>query len=290
MKTRVPFSLVGAALLLAVSTCATPIRPASAATEPFASGLTLVWQDEFNNPDGSRVDTANWNYDVGGAWGNGTELEYYSDRIENTSIKNGFLNINALRENYRGNQYTSARLQTSRKFSMAYGRFEARIKIPVGKGIWPAFWMIGDNIDTVGWPACGEIDIMEHVNTDAAIVSTLHMPGSAGDSSIGAEHILPGAIDYSEAFHIYAVEWEPDTMRFYVDDTLFQIVRRANLLPGQHWVFDHPYFIVLNVAVGGPWPGSPNATTIFPATMLVDYVRVYSHIDVKAFQSLQHAY
>jgi beta-glucanase (GH16 family) len=250
---------------------------------------TLVWQDEFNGPNGSAVDPKRWNYDVGGAWGNGVELEHYTNRPVNASIANGNLQITALRENYKGNGYTSARIQTNHKFTQLYGRFEARIKLPAGKGIWPAFWLIGDNIDTVGWPACGEVDIMEHVNHDAPIVSTLHMPSSAGsDTSIGAENLLPGSIDYSADFHVFAVEWEQDIMRFYVDNTIFQTVTRADLLPTQRWVFDHPYFIVLNVAVGGSWPGRPDSTTVFPATMLVDYVRVYQHVNNATSIPLMH--
>ncbi len=248
-----------------------------------SSDWTLVWQDEFNGADGSVVDSNKWNYDVGGAWGNGAELEYYTNRLTNSSIQSGNLQITALRENYLGNLYTSARIQTKRKFTQLYGRYEARIKIPAGKGVWPAFWMIGDNIDTVGWPACGEIDIMEHINHDAPIVGTVHMPSPAGDASIGANYFLPGGIDYSADFHLFAVEWEQDVVRFYVDDMLYQTVTRADLLPNQRWVFDHPYFIALNVAVGGAWPGYPDNTSVFPATMLVDYVRVYAHINSASY-------
>lgn len=280
MRLRVRYSLVSAVLLLAVCAQAFQTMPVTATTSSVVSGAPtnwkLVWRDEFDGANGSPVDSVKWNHDTGGAWGNGAELQYYTNRVTNSTIENGSLQITALRENYLGNQYTSARIQTQSKFSLAYGRFEARIKIPKGKGIWPAFWLIGDNIDTMGWPACGEIDIMEHINSDAPIVSTIHMPTTSGnDTSIGSDFVLPGGIDYSADFHLFAAEWESNVVRFYVDNMLFQTVTRADLLPNQRWVFDHPYFVVLNVAVGGAWPGYPDSTTIFPATMQVDYVRVY---------------
>ena len=244
----------------------------------------LVWWDEFSGANGSAVDQKKWSYDLGNGWGNGVELEYYTGRRSNSSLQNGALQISALRENYLGSQFTSARIQSHRKFSLKYGRFEARIKISNGKGIWPAFWLIGENIDTVGWPECGEIDIMEHVNFDGSIVSTIHMPTVAGsDTSIGAGFQLPGGVDYSADYHLFAVEWEEGVVRFYVDGTLFQTVTRADLLPTQRWVFDHPYFVVLNVAVGGTWPGNPDSSTVFPATMLVDYVRVSARLGNKMY-------
>ncbi|HEY3290525.1 MAG TPA: glycoside hydrolase family 16 protein, partial [Anaerolineae bacterium] len=194
----------------------------------------------------------------------------------NSYIQNGNLQIVAKSESYLGNRYTSARIQTKRKFSTAYGRIEARIKIPSGKGIWPAFWMLGEDIDTVNWPACGEIDIMEHVNNEATVYATVHMPGPLGDSSIGYAYSPLQVTDFSTDFHIFATEWDPGIVRFYVDNTLIQTVTRGMLSSGQRWVFDHPFFLVLNVAVGGVWPGYPDATTPFPAVMQVDYVRVYA--------------
>lgn len=273
---RIRFLLACAALLLTLAAHTSLIRPAAATTKASVIDWTEAWADEFSGPNGSGIDTSKWNYDVGGAWGNGAELEYYTNRLTNSSIENGNLQITALRESYLGNSYTSARIQTQRKFSQAYGRIEARIKIPAGKGIWPAFWMLGDDIDTVGWPACGEIDIMEHINNEASIYATVHMPSVSGDSSIGAAYSLPQSTDFSTDFHVFAVEWEPDTMRFYVDNTLIQTVTRNMLSSSQRWVFDHPFFLVLNVAVGGTWPGYPDATTPFPSIMQVDYVRVYT--------------
>ncbi|MCL4506254.1 MAG: glycoside hydrolase family 16 protein [Chloroflexi bacterium] len=240
------------------------------------AGWNLVWQDEFNAPDGSSPDSTKWVFDQGGGWGNGAELQYYTNRLANASIQNGALQITAIRENYGNRAYTSARLKTHGTFAQQYGWFEARIKIPAGKGVWPAFWLLGDNIDQAGWPACGEIDVMEHINFEPSVVSTLHLPGAFGNVQIGADYISPYTSDFSAGYHVYAVEWEPEAIRFYVDDALAHVVTRASLRPGDQWVFDHPFYMVLNVAVGGNWPGYPDATTVFPQTMSVDYVRVFS--------------
>jgi beta-glucanase (GH16 family) len=243
---------------------------------PAAGTWNLVWADDFNGANGSVIDPAKWVFDTGGKWGNGTELQYYTNRTANAQMQNGNLAIIAKKENYSGNRYTSARIKTQNKFTQTYGRYEARIKIPYGQGIWPAFWLLGADIDTSGWPMSGEIDIMEHVNMDASIVSTIHMPGTSGDAKIGEAFTLPNNTPFSNDYHIYAVEWEADAVRFYVDSTLFQTIYKANMPAGYHWVFDKPFFIILNIAVGGNWPGSPDKTTTWPQTMLVDYVRVYS--------------
>ena len=189
--------------------------------------------------------------------------------------------IEALRENYTGTDgvnrnYTSARLKTAGKFSQTYGRFEGRIKIPFGQGMWPAFWMLGDDIEKAVWPDCGEIDIMENIGKEPSTVhGSIHGPGFSGDDGIEAHYRLPGNRRFADDFHVFAVEWEPNAIRFYVDDELYVTRTRADLPPGRKWVFDHPFFLLLNVAVGGDWPGNPDSTTIFPQTMLVDYVRVY---------------
>jgi beta-glucanase (GH16 family) len=241
----------------------------------------LAWSDEFVGPNGSGVDSTKWVLEVGGGgWGN-QELEYYTNRSQNAHVQDGNLEIQAQREKYKGKDgvtrdYTSARLKTLGKFSQAYGRFEAAIKIPYGQGLWPAFWMMGDDIERVEWPACGEIDIMENVGKEPSIVrGTIHGPGYSGGDGIGANYILPPGKRFADDFHIFAVEWEPNAIRFYVDGHLYQTVTRADLPQGRRWVFDHPFFLLLNVAVGGSWPGSPDASTVFPQTMLVDYVRVY---------------
>jgi beta-glucanase (GH16 family) len=241
----------------------------------------LVWSDEFNGPNGSAVDSSKWvSESGGGGWGN-NELEYYTTRRENAFQQDGNLVIKVLQEKCIGpddatRNYTSARLKTLGKFSQTYGRFEARIKIPRGQGIWPAFWMLGNDIDKRGWPTCGEIDIMENIGKEPALVhGTIHGPGYSGEHGIGAPYALPSGQPFADDFHVYAVEWEPNTIRFYVDDHLYTTGTPADLPKGAKWVYDHPFFLLLNVAVGGGWPGDPDSTSVFPQTMLVDYVRVY---------------
>lgn len=243
----------------------------------------LVWSDEFNLPDGARIDPTKWTAEVGGeGWGN-RERQYYTQRRENATIENGCLVIRAIRENLAGSrcwygpcEYTSARLETQAKFERAYGRFEARIQLPSGQGVWPAFWMLGNNIVEVGWPACGEIDIMENIGKEPSIVhGTIHGPGYSGSVGIGGKYSLPKGQRFSDAFHLFAVEWEPNVIRWYVDDQLYQTRMPKDLPSGGAWVFDHPFFLLLNLAIGGNWPGNPDATSVFPQTMRVDYVRVY---------------
>src|SRR5579884_2218644 len=203
--------------LFLTATCGAQTTPA---------GWKLVWSDEFNGPDGSSPDPSKWTLDVGGnGWGN-NELEYYTSRAQNAEIRNGNLVITAKAEKYTGSDgltrdYTSARLKTLGKFTQTYGRFEARIKIPHGQGMWPAFWMLGADIDRAGWPSCGEIDIMENIGREPATVhGTIHGPGYSGDQGIGAPFTLATG-RFGDAFHVYAVEWEPNVIRFYVDDNLY---------------------------------------------------------------------
>ena len=242
---------------------------------------SLVWSDEFEGPNGSPVDSSKWSFDVGGnGWGN-NELETYTSRTVNADLEGGTLVINALKETLAGpdgitRNYTSARLLTKTKFTQTYGRFEARMKIPYGQGLWPAFWMLGDNIDTAHWPNCGEIDVMENIGKEPSIVhGTFHGPGYSGAGGITAAYALPGGQKFSDDFHTFAVEWEPNVMRFYVDGLLYKTRTPADLPAGTSWVFDHPFFIILNVAVGGGFPGNPDLSTVFPQRMVVDYVRVY---------------
>ncbi len=253
--------------------------PSSSRTD--SGKWTLAWSDEFNAANGSQPDPAKWTYDLGGdGWGN-KELEYYTRRRANASIQNGMLAIQALRENYTGTDgvprpYTSARLKTQGRFQQAYGRFEARVKVPYGQGIWPAFWMLGADIAQVDWPACGEIDIFENIgNEPSTIHGTVHGPGYSAGKGISGAYTLPNAQRFADDFHVFAVEWEPSQVRFYVDSALYKTVAPADLPKGTTWVFDKPFFLLLNVAVGGDWPGSPDSTTVFPQTMLVNYVRVY---------------
>ena len=245
---------------------------------------TLAWSDEFAGSSGAPVDAAKWVADTGGqGWGN-QEREYYTAGAENAALDGeGRLVITARAEPadspyrcwYGVCRYTSARLKTMGRFEQTYGRFEARIRIPRGQGLWPAFWMLGGDIDRVGWPRCGEIDVMENIGREpAAVHGTLHGPGYSGGNSIGGSYTLATA-SFADDFHIFAVEWMPGEVRWLVDGKEYRRVTPADLPPGTPWAFDHPFFLLLNVAVGGAWPGNPDASTAFPQQMLVDYVRVY---------------
>ncbi|MCM3901486.1 MAG: glycoside hydrolase family 16 protein [Pyrinomonadaceae bacterium] len=244
---------------------------------------SLVWSDEFNGPSGAAVDSTKWTAEVGGwGWGN-NELEYYTNRTANAHQSDGSLVIKAIKERFTGpdgtREYTSARLITKNKFSPQYGRFEARIKVPYGQGIWPAFWMLGNDIDTAGWPQCGEIDIMENIGREPSIVhGTIHGPGYSGADGLGSSFTLPNNQRFADSFHAFAVEWEPSIVRFYCDGILYKTLTPADLPAGRTWVYDHPFFILMNLAVGGNWPGSPDATTVFPQSLLMDYVRVYQRV------------
>ena len=241
-------------------------------------GRTLLWADEFSQADGSAPDSTKWGYDIGGSgWGN-NELQYYTNRSQNVRIENGQLVIEARAENYGGRNHTSARLLTKDKASWTYGRIEARIKIPRGQGIWPAFWMLGANIGAVGWPACGEIDIMENIGSlPSKLYGTVHGPGYSGGDGISGSYTLAGAA-LGDEFRVYAVEWEKNRIRWFIDGQLFFTLTPVNLPGASPWVFNQPQFLILNVAVGGNWPGPPNATTVFPQRMTVDYVRVYAPV------------
>jgi len=230
----------------------------------------LVWHDEF---DGAVLDTTKWVRETGGnGWGN-AELEFYTDRVENARLENGYLVIEARHEPFGNQAYTSARLKTQGLGAWKYGRIEARIQIPRGQGLWPAFWMLGDDIAQVGWPTCGEMDIMENIGKEPGTVhGTVHGPGYSGANGISSAYALTSGA-FADSFHVFAIEWQPSVIQWFVDGALYKTVLPANL-PGR-WVYDHPFFILLNVAVGGYWPGNPDSTTVFPQTMRVDYVRVY---------------
>ena len=277
------FSIAAFSLLLfAAVSCGDGALAHHRLTAP-ALGWTVTWSDEFSTADGSPPDFTKWTYDLGGnGWGN-QELESYTSRRENVQIQKGNLVITALQESFTGTDgiarnYTSSRLKTQNLLAQAYGRFEARIKIPKGQGVWPAFWMLGDDITQKGWPKCGEIDIMENNGREPSINhGSLHAPSSvAPTSDLTSTISLPAGQKYSDNFHVYAVEWEPGKVRFYVDANNYATFTQSQWPAGGQWVFDHPFFIILNVAIGGNWPGSPDATTQFPQQMLVDYVRVYS--------------
>lgn len=240
----------------------------------------LVWADEFSESNGSPPNPNNWGFDLGGGgWGN-NELEYYTKRTNNARIENGHLVIEARQENYGGRNYTSARLLTQTKWSWTYGRVEARIQIPRGQGIWPAFWMLGTNISSVSWPTCGEIDIMENIGREPGMVhGTAHGPGYSGSAGIGGPYALPGNAAFADGFHVFAIEWQTNRIRWFVDDEPYFSLTPNDLPAGSSWVFQAPQFVLLNVAVGGLWPGNPDGTTTFPQQMLVDYVRVYTAAD-----------
>lgn len=238
----------------------------------------LVMEDNFD-VDGAP-DPSIWAYDIGrgsenNGWGN-NELQYYTDSPDNVVVQNGYLIITAKQQALGGASYTSARLKTQNLFEQKYGRFEARIKLPLGQGLWPAFWMLGSNIEQVGWPQCGEIDIMEYLgNNPTQILGTLHGPGFSGGESISKKYNLPNS-RFDNEFHVFGVEWTETYINWYVDDVLYnQITRKQVEAEGGEWVFDNSFFMILNMAVGGNLPGSPNSSTTFPQRMLVDYVRVY---------------
>ena len=238
----------------------------------------LVWSDEFNGSAGESPDTTKWKFDIGvGAnndgWGN-AELEYYTDRPDNASMDgNGHLAITAKSELYSGSAFTSARIKTAGLFDQSYGRFEARIKTPWGPGIWPAFWLLGANVDSIGWPQCGEIDIMELRGQKPNIIGgAVHGPGYSGAASISKNFAFEND-RFDVDFHLFAVEWGKDYIDFFVDNTLYQRITPDKVTG--NWVFDHPFYIILNVAVGGNFLGFPTSQTPFPQSMLVDYVKVY---------------
>ena len=247
----------------------------------------LVWSDDFTNADGSSPDPTKWGYDIGNGdngWGN-QQLEYDTSRTNNVRIQGGNLVIEACSESYSNFNYTSSRMNTRGKWSWTYGRIEARIKLPRGQGIWPAFWMLGANIGSVGWPTCGEIDIMENIgktSDQGTDHGTIHGPQSGGDynggSGVGGTKTLPGGAALADDFHIYAVEWTTNQIKWLLDTNLFFTATPSSLPSGGTWVFTAPEFIILNVAVGGYWPGNPDGTTAFPQQMLVDYVHVYSYV------------
>jgi beta-glucanase (GH16 family) len=258
-----------------------PALPAAAPIIPGAPEWKMTWSDEFDAPDNSPPDSTKWVLETGGGgWGN-NELQTYTSRLANVHIEQGSLVITALRETFTGadgiaRNFTSARLKTEGRFEQRYGRFEARLRVPHGQGLWPAFWMLGNDFRAAGWPICGEIDIMENIGKEPATVhGTIHGPGYSGGSGIGAACSLPEGEPFSDGFHVFGVEWEPEAIRWKVDGVLHKTWTPADLPTGTKWVFNHPFFMLLNVAVGGNWPGNPDATTVFPQKMVVDYVRVY---------------
>ena len=233
-------------------------------------GWNLVWHDEF---EASSIDPANWTFDIGGGgWGNG-EAENYTSRPENVRLENGMLVIEARQEKYEDSYYTSARLKTQGLQNFQYGRIEGRLKVPPGAGLWPAFWMLGSDFNGSNWPDCGEIDIMEYIGKEPDLIfGTLHGPGYSG--ALGLSKWNRQTYNIADDFHTYVIEWDPDQIRWYYDGTQYFTVNRADV-GDREWVFNQPFFIILNLAVGGQLPGPVGLDTVFPAQYLVDYVRVY---------------
>jgi len=254
-------------------------------TQEVVTLSNLVWEDNFD-VDGAP-DASKWAFEIGDGtaqgipgWGN-NELQYYTDRPENVSVENGVLKITARQESFEGSGYTSARLITKGLFQQKYGRFEARVKLPTGQGLWPAFWLLGDDSNGDVWPQIGEIDVMEYLGDEPTqIFGTIHGPQYSGGESISKEFVLE-ADRFDTGFHIFGIEWTPDFINFYVDDKLYQTLKPSDVEEETNgegeWVFnDREFYMILNMAVGGNLPGPPNADTMFPQTMYVDYVRVYN--------------
>ncbi|WAG63070.1 family 16 glycosylhydrolase [Clostridium estertheticum] len=222
------------------------------------------------------MNTSNWAYETGsGGWGN-NELEYYTNRSDNARIENSNLIIEAKKESYGGMGYTSARLKTQGLKDFTYGKVEAKIKLTKGQGIWPAFWMLGSNIPQVNWPACGEIDIMEHINNEAFVHSTIHW-----DYNGHATYGNPSNNINVTQYHVYGIEWDTNSIKWSIDGTQYMEANITNNINGTD-EFHKPFFILLNLAVGGQWPGNPDGSTPFPARMYVDYVHVYQQGSVSS--------
>jgi beta-glucanase (GH16 family) len=276
--------------VLVISSCATDD------TQTVATFTEIVWQDEFDTE--GAPNPANWGYDIGDGsdtpagpgWGN-NELQYYTDRTENVSVQNGLLLVTAQKEQFEGSSYTSAKLLTRGKFEQTYGRFEARIRVPEGSGLWPAFWLLGADCEQVAWPLCGEIDIMEYRQQEPTSVSgSVHGPGYSGitipQGQVTKSYDL-GNDRFDAGFHIFGIEWGPNYINYYVDDVLYNQITPADLEitpedpdnPGAlgEWVYNKPFYIIINLAVGGNFPQAPDADEVFPKSMLVDYVRVYKN-------------
>ena len=287
MRRRLGSGLLVALLLLGPLAATRLAQPmvAIAASSPEPPGWTLAWSDEFDGPAGAPPDSSKWNYETGGSgWGNG-QLEYDTSSTSNAALDGqGHLIITSRYENPGGYQcwygkcvITSARLDTSTHFSQAYGRFEIRAKIPRGLGMWPSFWLVGNDILQVGWPQSGELDVMENDGWQPELnYGSLHGPvmPSGGHLYMSATYGLPPGQALADAYHTYTLDWSPTALTWYVDGNPYETRTIADV-PNGYWVFNHPFVIVLETAVGGKWPGNPDPTTVFPQQMLVDYVRAY---------------
>ncbi|MEU6607681.1 family 16 glycosylhydrolase [Streptomyces shenzhenensis] len=257
------------------------IGPAQADASSDAGVTAVTFSDTFDGPAGAAVDSSKWQIETGDNVNN-HERQYYTSGSNNAALDGqGHLVITARRENpanyqcwYGTCQYTSARLNTAGKFTAQYGHVEARMKVPRGQGMWPAFWMLGNDLGQVGWPNSGEIDIMENVGFEPSTVhGTIHGPGYSGSGGIGAGYTLPNGQAFADGFHTFAVDWAPNSITWSVDGTVYQTRTPADL-GGNAWVFNKPFFLILNLAVGGYWPGDPDGSTVFPQQLVVDSVSV----------------
>ncbi len=283
-KRKRALALVGAALACAAGAPAIVVPSPPPPPPPPPLTWTLVWSDDFSGAAGAAIDTTKWRYDTGDGcpgncgWGN-SEREFYTSDTANIAQNGlGQLAITARVATdtipcyYGSCLYKSAKITTRGKMSVSPGRVEARIKLAAGQGLWPAFWLLGNNIGSVGWPTCGELDIMENKGSQPTSTSSaVHGPGYSGNTPFAHSYGPIVTTDY----HIYAVEWDTQSIRYFVDGNQHYIVSRTNVSQYGNWVFDQPFFVILNLAVGGHFDGDPQSNAIFPATILVDYVRVY---------------
>ncbi|MEW1830827.1 family 16 glycosylhydrolase [Streptomyces sp. NPDC088196] len=276
MLRRCLFAALSAALVASAA-----IGPARAASTSADQADAVTFSDTFDGAAGSAVNSSKWTQETGDNVNN-HEREYYTSGTNNAALDGqGHLVITAKKENpanyqcwYGTCQYTSARMNTSGKFSAQYGHVEARMKIPRGQGMWPAFWMLGTDIGSVGWPNSGEIDVMENVGFEPSTIhGTIHGPGYSGANGIGAAYTLANGAAFADAFHTFAVDWAPNSIKWSVDGVVYQTRTPADV-GGNTWAFNKPFFLILNLAVGGDWPGDPNSATAFPAQLVVDSVSV----------------
>ncbi|MCU0428392.1 MAG: glycoside hydrolase family 16 protein [Cytophagaceae bacterium] len=246
-------------------------------TDTIRPGWKFYWSDEFN---GDTLDTSKWNYEVNGDGGGNNELQFYTNSKANLFFRKGKLVIKAIKQNYKGQQYTSARVNSRGKADFLYGRMEIRAKLPVQQGVWPAGWMLPTEYKYGTWPQSGEIDIVETIgNLPSTVHGTLHYGLPWPDNKwVGAKIELEKGKDVSTDYHVYIAEWEPNVIRFYLDDSLYATRTPADLKP-HRWPFDQKFHFLLNLAIGGNWPGNPDDNTVFPKYMFVDYVRVFKRVE-----------
>jgi beta-glucanase (GH16 family) len=275
-------ALAGCSTVLATAPAPNASRHQTSGADAREAAARLIWSDDFNGPAGAPPDPAKWHAVTGPYGADSHELEYYTDRSTNVTLDGaGNLVITARRETYSGDsvtrQYTSARIETGGLFQTMYRELDARIKLPEGQGLWPAFWALGSDYARVGWPGSGEIDMMEELGKNPFVFyGSIHGPSRASPDGWTITVAKRSRASLAARFHVYGVRWSPGKVVFTLDGVPYGARTRADLKPGDRWALNHPFYLLLDLAVGGDWPGSPNASTPFPARMLVDWVRVYS--------------